>query len=563
MILQSESSPQIIYRVDLKMRLFRLGWRNALQLLLVVILFGAFTHAQTNPAPAKSSATSPSNPNKTSATTPTGTAAEQRADRGLDVAKSSPLALYAWLIKMPKGADLHIHLSGAIYAETFIKDAVEDHLCVNIAALAFAKPKSLPSGAADTVCEENDVPAAQADKDQNLYDALIDAFSMRAFVPSTGISGHDHFFDTFDKFHGTDKHHLGEWLDEVATRAAAQNEQYLELMHTPGFTHAAQAAATVPWQEDLTQFRDQLLAHGLRDDIAATRAEIDAAEALRSKNERCTQSDAATACQIQIRYIYQVLRGMPKEIVFAQTVLAFETAGVDPRFVGLNFVMPEDGFISMRDYALQMHMVDVLHTLYPKINISLHAGELAPGLVPYEGLCCHIRLAVEQGHAQRIGHGVDIMYETRPHELLKEMAAKHVMVEVNLTSNDVILGVAGDDHPLPIYHQFHVPVALSTDDEGVSRIDLTHEFVRAVDTYNLRYPDLKELVRTSLEHTFLPGESLWREPDDFRATVAACTRDPLGAESPTKPCAAFLQSSEKAQQQWELEHRFHEFESQF
>src|SRR5256884_4954758 len=33
--------------------------------------------------------------------------------------------------------------------------------------------------------------------------------------------------------------------------------------------------------------------------------------------------------------------------------------------------------------------------------------------VPYEGLCCHIRLAVEQAQAERIGHGVDILYENQ------------------------------------------------------------------------------------------------------------------------------------------------------
>jgi adenosine deaminase len=558
MISQPDSSPQIIYRQDLKMKLLHSVCRHALPLLLATLICTASTQAQSKPTAKPAAA-------------PKETAAEQRADAGLDVARSSPLALYAWLVKMPKGADLHIHLSGAIYAETFIQDAIEDHLCVNVSTLAFAKPESASTVTGEPTCKENDVPAAQADKDQFLYDALVDAFSMRGFVPTTGTTAHDHFFDTFDKFHGTDKRHLGEWLDEVATRAAAQNEQYLELMHTPAFTYARAAAAAVPWQadgqkngqEDFAQLRDQLLAHGLRDDIATTRAELDAAEALRNQREHCNQSDATPACRVQLRYLYQVLRGLPKEIVFAQAVLAFETASVDPRFVGLNFVMPEDSYTAMTDYNLHMHMLDVLHTLYPKINISLHAGELAPGLVPYEGLCCHVRLAVEQGHAQRIGHGADIMYETRPHEILKEMAAKHVMVEINLTSNDIILGIAGDDHPLPIYHEFHVPVALSTDDEGVSRIDLTHEFVRAVDTYNLHYSDLKELVRTSLEHDFLPGESLWREPDDFAATVTPCAHDALGTDAPTKLCATFLQASEKATQQWELERRFHDFESQF
>ena len=162
----------------------------------------------------------------------------------------------------------------------------------------------------------------------------------------------------------------------------------------------------------------------------------------------------------------------------------------------------------MADYAPQMKMVGFLHGLYPKVHISLHAGELAAGLVPPDGLCCHIRLAVEDAHAERIGHGVDVMHEDRPYELLKEMAAKHVMVEINLTSNDVILGVTGKDHPFPVYRRFGVPVALSTDDEGVSRIDLTNEYVRAAETYSLRYADLKQMVRTGLEHDFLAG----REP---------------------------------------------------
>ena len=47
------------------------------------------------------------------------------------------------------------------------------------------------------------------------------------------MTGHDHFFGAFTKFGGTDPSHTGEWLDEVAGRAASQNTQYLELMATP------------------------------------------------------------------------------------------------------------------------------------------------------------------------------------------------------------------------------------------------------------------------------------------------------------------------------------------
>ena len=488
---------------------------------------------------------------------------ERRGTLNLEAAHTNPLQLRNFLKKMPKGGDLHNHLSGAVYAESWIRAAAEDHLCVNLASLSFAKPQGRSEGdAAEANCESGKVAAADAYKDQQLLDALIDAFSMRGFVPSTGVTGHDHFFAAFAKFGGTDHRHLGEWLDEVASRADAQNEQYLELMHTPDFGHAAAIASQIGWQEDFAQFRDALLAHGLRDEVATATNAMNVADALRQKREHCGQPDAVSACRVQIRYLCQILRGFPRQQVFAQTLLCFETAASDPRFVGINFVMPEDGYISMSDYALHMRMIAFLHQFYPKVHLTLHAGELAPGLVPYEGLCCHIRLAVEEAKAERIGHGVDVMYEDRPHELLKEMARKHIMVEINLTSNDLILGISGKDHPFPLYRQFGVPAALATDDEGVSRSDLTHEYVRAVQTYGLSYRDLKQIVRTSLEHSFLPGESLWRAPDNFTAAASACTRDGLGNDKPSSSCAAFLKSSEKAQQQWELERRFHKFESE-
>jgi adenosine deaminase len=413
------------------------------------------------------------------------------------------------------------------------------------------------------VCGDGNIPAAHAFTDQHLYDALIDAFSMRSFVPSTGVSGHDHFFDAFAKFHGVSHAHVGDFLDEVATRAATQNEQYLELMETPPFEHTAAIAKELGWHANRSfgDFRDQLFANGLRDDVAATRAYFDEAESVRRQAERCDQPNPAAACAVQLRYIYQVLRGFPPEQVFAHTLLGFEVASADPRVVGINLVMPEDGYLSMSDYSLQMRMVGFLHGLYPKVHITLHAGELAPGLVTYDGLSFHIRQAVEIAHAERIGHGVSIMYEERPYDLLKEMAAKHVMVEINLSSNDLILGISGKNHPFPIYRKFGVPVALSTDDEGVSRIDITHEYVRAVETYGLTYADLKQMVRTSLEHDFLPGPSLWREPDVFTRPVAACSSEFLGAEKPSATCVAFLKSSEKAQQQWVLERRLRAFES--
>jgi len=488
----------------------------------------------------------------------------------LSYESQGPLALYPFLEQFPKGADLHVHLSGAVYAETLIRDAGEDGLCVDSEALKFAKPP----------CRGKLIPARNFSgnidrQTQLLYDKLTDSLSMRSFVPWAGWSGHDQFFSVFDRLGGL-KDHTGEWVDEVATRAAAQNQQYLELMATPPFSHAAQVAHALGWsaeldrgdREALEHLRQQLLDRGLRDEVVADREQARQAEAERRRLEHCGTQQATPACQVEVRFIWQVLRDLPPEQVFAQTLLGFETvqASMDAReggWVGINFVRPEDDFVAMRDYTLHMKMLDYLHSVYPRVHISLHAGELVPGLVPPEGLRFHIRQAVELGHAERIGHGVDVMYEDDVPGLLKELAQKHIMIEINLSSNQGILGVEGDKHPFPNYRFAHVPVALSTDDEGVSRLDITHEYVRASIDYHLTYADVKALARTGLEHNFLSGTSLWAKPDVFNATVDQCKGDALGAQDPSTGCKSFLDRSEKAAAQWELERRLKAFEAKW
>jgi adenosine deaminase len=495
-------------------------------------------------------------------------ASDARAVRAFETAaKAGSPALYAFLLQFPKGADLHVHLSGAIYAETFIRDAAEDGICVDPVGLRFVRPP----------CEGSLVPATRlagvlTSADQDLYDRLVNSFSMRSFVPTSGFSGHDQFFSTFGKFGGLDKRHTGEWVDETAALSASQNQQYLELMQTPPFGHAAVLAKEISWPSpsdtaDFAAMRQALLDRGLRDEVKTDMDDIRSVEARRNEIEHCGTPKAAPACSVEIRYIYQILRANAPEVVFAQTLLGFETIAQtmdkdEPGFVGINFVQPEDGYVSMHDYTLHMKMLDYLHSVYPNVHISLHAGELASGLAPPEGLRFHIRQAVELGHAERIGHGVDVTYETDAQALLKELAARHVMIEINLSSNEGILGVKGADHPFPVYRAADVPVALSTDDEGVSRIDITHEYVRAALDYHLTYQDLKQLARTGMEHNFLPGKSLWAEPDVFNLAIAEC-RGSLGADKPSAACSKFLAESQKASAQFELERRFRAFEAKF
>jgi adenosine deaminase len=123
--------------------------------------------------------------------------------------------------------------------------------------------------------------------------------------------------------------------------------------------------------------------------------------------------------------------------------------------------------------------------------------------VPPAALRFHIRQAIELGHARRIGHGVSVMSEDDPYGLLREMAARKVLVEIALSSNDQILDVRGDRHPLRLYLKHGVPVAIVTDDMGVARSTHTQEFAKAVEEHGLDYPALKRMVRNSLEYAFV------------------------------------------------------------
>jgi len=479
--------------------------------------------------------------------------AEQRTAKYLQSVRHQPSLLLAFLREMPKGADLHNHLSGSVYAESWIDFAAQDNLCVDRTTSVLIAPPC------DASCELYAAkPAVRcAYGDHVLYNSMIDAWSMRNWNPGEE-SGHDHFFATFDKFSLASHNHTADMIAEAVSHAADDHLQLLELMHTADGSQAIQLGAKVDWDEHLAGLRDKLLAAGLKNIATETSQRLTEDEKKMRSQLKCGLPYASPACVVAVRYLYQVLRGLPPESVFAQMLLGFELASTDPRFVGLNLVMPEDWYVPMHDFDLHMKMLNYLHEIYPQVHISLHAGELAFGLVPPEGVSFHIRDSIERGHAERIGHGVDLMNERDPIGLINIMLKRNVLVEICLTSNDLILGVKGDDHPLPVYLKYGVPVALATDDEGVSRSDLTHEYLRAVETYDfLKYADLKRMARLSLEHSFLPGASLWSDRQKFRV-VGACAkgRDSAG-------CRKFLHSSERAMLESNLEDDFLKFEQKY
>lgn len=475
------------------------------------------------------------------------------AGRYLEAVRAHPTKLRRFLDAMPKGADLHNHLSGAVPTETLIATAVGDGLCIDTTTLtAMSAPP--PGGA----CPAGQRPAADSSTDQAFFTQILHAWSMEGFVPGTAESGHDHFFATFGKF-GAATSHKGDMLATVAHINARQHVHYLETLLSRQGDAVRALATKVGFDADFAALRQKLLAAGLPAIVTAATGDTDADLARFNELLHCGTRKADAACRMVVRFDYQVGRATNPEIVFTNLLLGFELQRSDPRYVGVNLVQPEDDPIALRDYTLQMRMIEYLRTVYPSAHVTLHAGELTGAVAGSPDLLFHVRQAVEIAGSERIGHGVDVLGETNAGQLLAEMAHRHVLVEVPLTSNAQILGAFGWAHPFVNYRAAGVPVALATDDPAVERIDLTHEYDLATTAYALGYADLKTISRASLEHAFLPGASLWKSSDVYEP-APACAGDRLGEAVPSRRCRALLTSSVKARVQWDLEHDYRAFE---
>ncbi|MEV7566573.1 adenosine deaminase family protein [Streptomyces tanashiensis] len=482
------------------------------------------------------------------------TALEAGTAAYLDTLRDNPRLLHGFFRHLPKGGELHNHLSGAVSTEYLIELAAQDGLCIDTTTMtAVAAP-----------CGTGTRPAADARTDRAFHDAIVRAWSMQDF-PSDG-NGHDHFFDTFGKFGEVTWRHRGKLLAEVANDVAAQNQFYLETMVTPASDGAKKLATEVGWDADLARLHSKLAADGKLDKLVTeARAEATDGDAEFRTAARCDTSRPQPGCRLAVRWISQVSRGSSPERVFTQMALGMRLAERDERFVAVNLVQPEDGASSLSNYSLQMRMLNYLRSVYPKAHVTLHAGELWPGLVKPEDLKFHIKEAVDVARADRVGHGVDLVHEDDWQQTARTMAARETAVEIPFTSNAQILGVRGADHPFETYRAYAVPVVLATDDPGVSRIDISHEYQYAAATYGLSYVELKDLARASLEYAFLPGTSLWHGNPTRHGyrMAAACHGLRPGLAEPGAACRRLLASSPKAAVQWRQEAAFHTFERTF
>lgn len=436
----------------------------------------------------------------------------QTVEQYFESIRNNEAALTAFFSQMPKGGDLHHHYGGAIYAEPLLQEAIEKNFYINLETMKVVKEK--PS----TGKWQRFSSIKNTSYFSSIKQKILQKWSVKDYnnvdYPSDKL-----FFESFDKFWPAAKNNFQQGLIELKNRAIKENISYIETQLTTipctinihelnKYNHLLRKESTKKNEKEIFKYLDTIYNHLIKKKISTFAAAF-------NKNfvEKMHHELAIDDANFTMRYQNFVLRFMEPVDIFQNLVLAFISADYSPLVVGVNIVSPEDGEISLKDYWLHMLMYKYCKEKFSKVKYSLHAGELTLGMVLPEELSWHINAAIYTAKAHRIGHGVDIAYEDSSYKLLRYMAENKIPVEINLASNEFILKVKDNRHPILLYKEFGVPIIISSDDPGVLRTNMTEQFVLLAKRYKIfSYNDIKEIIINSIKYSFI-------EEPDVRAKI--------------------------------------------
>ena len=189
---------------------------------------------------------------------------------------------------------------------------------------------------------------------------------------------------------------------------------------------------------------------------------------------------------IKVGLIVTIVRHDPMELARHVAETAFERC--NEGIVGLDLAGDEIHYpmTPFRDLFLEAKKLGM--------GVTIHAGEWAGADTVEE--------AVNELGADRLGHGVRAVENSRTIRLLKE---RSVALEICLTSNiqtGVVLSI--DHHPLVDLLDLDLLATLNADDPSISDSTLTDEFQVAVNSLNLGYDALRRMTLNAASAAFLP-----------------------------------------------------------
>jgi len=125
--------------------------------------------------------------------------------------------------------------------------------------------------------------------------------------------------------------------------------------------------------------------------------------------------------------------------------------------------------------------------------VTIHAGEWGPAI--------HVKEAIEEFDAERVGHGVRVLEDQNIIALARE---KQTAFEVCLTSNyqsGVVKSL--ETHPLMRLLDEGLNVTINTDDPSISRITLSHEYYTACEDLHMQQDALRQRIVAAAQAGFL------------------------------------------------------------
>ncbi len=390
--------------------------------------------------------------------------------------QASPEELYHFLYAMPKGGDLHNHLSGSNLSDWWydlaIKEEKNGYIYYTKVKINNCKYGSNEYGGKPYLMmfvnlqesefeKLDDCEKAEYKRLQDLTDIEKQAWknSIRLDKPSEGRQ----------EFFGTHWTRLGDLNANpyLTVNMLVKNMQAFS-------------------QEGLLYLETQTGVKGFKHPDGSP---FDTEEVYNLYQKRLADKDVL-ATGMSVRFQYSLLRFLPDAEEQLKWMYGYVASHPD-LYVAVNMVGREDN-----DKGYPLRFLSTLRELrhkYHGVMLSIHAGEVDE---PNE----HIRDTLLLG-AERIGHGVNLI--TDPDTMLL-MRYSHYMVEINLISN-LLLEYVSDysQHPFPEYLRVGIPVALSTDDRGMWDSNMTDEYYMAVTQFNLSWSELVKTGLNSLEYSFI------------------------------------------------------------
>jgi len=195
--------------------------------------------------------------------------------------------------------------------------------------------------------------------------------------------------------------------------------------------------------------------------------------------------DAAKKHDVIVRLIASVNRHESTEL--AEQVAWISAAFIEDGIVAMDLAGNEAEFPSQPFYGIFKEAKQA------GLHVTIHAGEWGPAR--------HVKEAIEEIGAERIGHGVRVLEDENIVALARE---RGTAFEVCVTSN-YQSGVVNslDTHPLMSMMEAGLNVTINTDDPSISRITLSHEYYTACKDLQMPQSTLKECIIAAAQAGFL------------------------------------------------------------